>query len=321
MAESTGQVVVGVDADADAPTTAVIAAGAREATRLHLGLLLVHPLPASPPWLVGIEPPRAGGAPQLAQRLLDHLVEKTAAAHPGVVVHGILRSGSPAGALLAGSANAALILVAADARIRYGGLLAGPVTTQVAAHARTSVIVVPTSERRRPAGPAKVVVGIDGSRGSAEAVAFAFLQARARTAHLHAIHVWESSSWHGVTPNLMPAFTTGPLHTAADEMLREATVGGESTYPDVTVVREVLYGDNPVHALNNAAADADIVVVGARGGGGFGSLLLGSISDGLVRYATRTVVVVRDGRSPDRAERPGVGGSVGTESARQIGLY
>ncbi|MEU4471078.1 universal stress protein [Micromonospora sp. NPDC023888] len=196
MAESRGQVVVGVDADADAPTTAVIAAGAREATRLHLGLLLVHPLPASPPWLVGLEPPRAGGAPQLAQRLLDHLVEKTAAAHPGIVVRGILRSGSPASALLAGSAKAALILV--------------------------------------------------------------------------------------------------PLHTAADEMLREATVGGESTYPDVTVVRKVLYGDNPVRALNNAAADADIVVVGARGGGGIGSLLLGSISDGLVRYATRTVAVVRD---------------------------
>ncbi|MFI6235432.1 hypothetical protein ACIBD9_17890 [Micromonospora sp. NPDC050784] len=59
MAESTGQVVVGVDA----PTTAVIAAGAREATRLHLGRLLVHPLPASPPWLVSLVPPRAGGAP------------------------------------------------------------------------------------------------------------------------------------------------------------------------------------------------------------------------------------------------------------------
>ncbi|MFI6235433.1 hypothetical protein ACIBD9_17895 [Micromonospora sp. NPDC050784] len=44
----------------------------------------------------------------------------------GIVVHGILSSGSPTGALLAGSAKAALILVAADARIRYGGLLAGP---------------------------------------------------------------------------------------------------------------------------------------------------------------------------------------------------
>ncbi|MEU4338789.1 universal stress protein [Micromonospora lupini] len=295
MAEPKGQVVVGVDADADAATTAVIAAGAREATRLGVGLLLVHPLPASPPWLVGLEPPRTGGAPQLAQQLLEHMVEKTAAAHPGIVVHGILRSGSPAGALLAGAANAELILVAADARIRYGGLLAGPVSTQVAAHARTSVIVVPTSERSRPAGPAKVVVGIDGSRGSAEAVAFAFLQARARSAQLHAIHVWESSTWHGLKPNLMPAFTAGPLDAAADQMLREATVDGETAYPDVTVVRKVLYGDSPARALNNAVDDAALVVVGARGGGGFGSLLLGSISDGLLRYATRAVAVVRDG--------------------------
>ncbi|MFI6257009.1 universal stress protein [Micromonospora zamorensis] len=293
MAESKGQVVVVVDANAH--TTAVIAAGAREATRLHVGLLLVHPLPTSPPWLAGIVPPGAGGAPKLAQQLLEQMVEKTAAAHPGIVVQGILRSGSPAGALLAGSDNAELILVAADDRIRYGGLLAGPVSTQVAAHARTSVIVVPTSERPRSAGPAKVVVGIDGSRGSAEAVAFAFLQARARSAQLHAIHVWESPNWHGLKPDLMPAFTAGPLHAAADQMLYEATIDGEVTYPEVTVVRKVLYGDNPVRALINAADDAALVVVGARGGGGFGNLLLGSISDGLVRYATRMVAVVRDG--------------------------
>ncbi|MEU7587842.1 universal stress protein [Micromonospora sp. NPDC049230] len=151
---------------------------------------------------------------------------------------------------------------------------------------------------RRARHPAQGQLGGRAARllrqGSAQAVAFAFLQARARSAELHAIHVWESPTRHGRKPSLMPAIATGPLHTAGEQMLREATVDGESAYPDVTVVRKVLYGDTPVRALCNAADDAAMVVVGARGGGGFDDLLLGSISDGLVRYATRIVAVVRD---------------------------
>jgi nucleotide-binding universal stress UspA family protein len=76
-------------------------------------------------------------------------------------------------------------------------------------------------------------------------------------------------------------------------MLREATAPWEGRYPDVTVGHAVLRGENPVRALNDAGYGADLIVVGRRGNGGFDELLLGSVSDGLVRYSRRTVAVVR----------------------------
>ncbi|WP_460492611.1 universal stress protein [Dactylosporangium cerinum] len=131
-----------------------------------------------------------------------------------------------------------------------------------------------------------VVVGVDGSSGSADAVAFAFDEARARGARLEAVYVWElPAPGNGTRP--------GPLQAAADRMLHEATAPWQDKYPDVAVVHDTVRGDNPVRALNDAADGADLIVVGRRGNGGFDGLLLGSVSDGLVRYSRRTVAVIR----------------------------
>jgi nucleotide-binding universal stress UspA family protein len=63
-------------------------------------------------------------------------------------------------------------------------------------------------------------------------------------------------------------------------------------YPDVSVVRQVLPG-TPRAALLSAAAEAQLLVVGARGRGGFDEMSLGSIAQAVLLYAPGPVAVVR----------------------------
>jgi nucleotide-binding universal stress UspA family protein len=81
-------------------------------------------------------------------------------------------------------------------------------------------------------------------------------------------------------------------------MLHDATADWQDKYPDVPVIHTVIRGDNPVRALNDTTDATDLVVVGARGLGGFPTLALGSVSDGLVRYAHRQIAVARTTGDP-----------------------
>jgi nucleotide-binding universal stress UspA family protein len=295
MTDTLGPVVVGIDGatQATAGDVAAIRVGAWEATRRHVGLHLVHSFQLVPPW-ADADLDTADRPAERARDALQHLVERTALAHPALAVTGVVSGGSPGNALIVASGMASLVVVSADSRVHYGGLLAGLVSIQVAAHARTPVIVVPASDRRPdPIADRRVVVGVDGSPGSADAVAFAVEEAWARDATLHAVYVWEWPTRHGLRPLFEHAADVAGLQAAADRMLREATALWEDKYPDVVVVRDAVHGDNPIRALNDAGAGADLIVVGARGHGGFATLLLGSVADGLVRYSAHTVAVAR----------------------------
>lgn len=286
MTRTQAMIVVGVEgvARSEGGDNAAIELGAWEAARRHVGLHLVHGHQAPPGWQL---PGVADDALIGSRQMLARIVERTSVAHPDVAVTGAVHSGGLACAITDASAGAGLAVVTADSRVRYGGLLAGLVSIQVVAHTRTSAIVVsPPSPHPRTATAARVVVGVDGSPGSMDAVAFAFEEADARGARLDAIYVWEPPAPDRDTESC-------PLHAAADRMLRAATAPWEGKYPDVTVGHDIVRGDNPVRALNDAADGAALVVVGRRGNGGFGDLLLGSVSDGLVRYSRRTVAVVR----------------------------
>jgi nucleotide-binding universal stress UspA family protein len=285
MTRTEAVIVVGVEGAtrSEAGDIAAIELGAWEAARRHVGLHLVHGRQATPSWL---RSGAADGALGQTRRMLDRIVDRTAVAHPDISVTGTVDSGSLALAITAASAAGGLAIVTADSRIRHGGLLSGLVSIQVVTHAWTSVLVVsPLDPRAPPAIGARVVVGVDGSSGSADAVVFAFDEARARDARLDAIYVWEP-------PMSDRDVGCGPLRAVAQRMLHEATAPWEDKYPDVAVVHDTVHGDNPVRALNDAAHGTDLIVVGRRGNGGFRGLLLGSVSDGLVRYSRRTVAVV-----------------------------
>jgi len=136
---------------------------------------------------------------------------------------------------------------------------------------------------------ARIVVGVDGSKESQRALDWAVDEARLRDATLHVVH-----AWHIPQPDPYLPVVLGPevFESSARTLLREAVAGLEAD-PEAPVVEAQLVCGSAVQALLQAAADADLLVVGSHGRGGFAGMLLGSVSQHLIHHATGPVVVVR----------------------------
>jgi nucleotide-binding universal stress UspA family protein len=139
-----------------------------------------------------------------------------------------------------------------------------------------------------------IVVGVDGSAASQEALEWAVKHAALEHAPLTvlAVHEVAASAWTG-NPILLPEDRPEEEHArqAAQEIVNKliSDLGGGA--PESVTVRGVSGAPAPI--LIEASADADLVVVGSRGAGGFANLLTGSVSSKVVNHAACPVVVVR----------------------------
>lgn len=142
--------------------------------------------------------------------------------------------------------------------------------------------------RRAP----RVVVGVDGSPNSVTALRFAAEEARLRHAELHVVHAW---NYNPAPPAFAPMPSLGPSvveqEESAGHVLSACVAEALGDSPDVTVV-ETLVNAPAAEALRDAAAGADLLVVGARGHTGFIGAVLGSIAVTVVKHAPCPVVVV-----------------------------
>jgi nucleotide-binding universal stress UspA family protein len=144
----------------------------------------------------------------------------------------------------------------------------------------------------------KITVGVDGSESSVRALHWAADEARRRDAVLEVV-----TTWHTPVLATIPTFGVQP---PADQLTEEARKGllellhgeGVTSESGVTVLERVVEG-SAASVLIDASADADLLVIGSRGRGGFAGLLLGSVSHAVVSHARCPVVVVppedRDG--------------------------
>lgn len=133
-----------------------------------------------------------------------------------------------------------------------------------------------------------IVVGIDGSDASKLALRWAVDEARLRKAAVRAVHVWQypaSAAWAGMFVDFYDE-----LARASVDFLEQAMAETVQD-TDVQIERRVVCG-LPAASLVDASADADMLVVGSRGLGGFKGLLLGSVSHQCIHHATCPVVVV-----------------------------
>ena len=138
-----------------------------------------------------------------------------------------------------------------------------------------------------------ITVGVDGSEQSRRALEWAVREAGLRGAALIvlAVHQVASNHWTG-NPELYPADqpATEAIRRAAEDAVRTAVSQAGEPGPASVTVRAV--SGLPARELVGASSDADLVVVGARGGGGFAKLLLGSVSNQVVSHAACPVVVI-----------------------------
>ncbi|MEU8649430.1 universal stress protein [Streptomyces sp. NPDC048737] len=287
-----GLVVVGVDG---AETSlAAVEAAAREARARGAGLRIVHafiwPAMHVPTGPSPLGPPE-GGIRNAVDRLTAEAVERARATAPEVDVRHAVVSGEPLTVLEAQSREAELVVVGSRGMGGFVGLLVGSTAVHLAAHGRCPVLVV--REPARADGP--VVVGVDGSAAGRRAVDFAFAEAELRKAPLMALHAW--TTWNAPLPpppdaSQPYANPPGALASEEERLLSEALAGCRERWPDVVVDHRVVHG-GAREALIEASRSAQLVVVAARGRGGFTGLLLGSVSQALLHHAHCPVAVVR----------------------------
>jgi nucleotide-binding universal stress UspA family protein len=138
-----------------------------------------------------------------------------------------------------------------------------------------------------------IIVGVDGSCHSRSALQWAVSEAAARHAPLTVLTVYQAAagSWGGTIPYPDDTEITRKLREEVQQeteaVLHE--LDAASRPPSVTV--HAVTG-LPAEELLAAAAGADMLVVGARGGGGFSRLLLGSVTTHVTHHAPCPVVVI-----------------------------
>lgn len=139
-----------------------------------------------------------------------------------------------------------------------------------------------------------ILVGHDGSECAQEALRWAAALAHRAHLDLHVLRAWSMTS--APRPRTWQAGYVPPMTDFEAAVLDEvrAHVAAAALHPDVRVTCHAAHR-SPAKALIETAEGADLLVVGARGRGGFGGLLLGSIGDQVVHHAPCPVTVVRAG--------------------------
>ncbi|MGW6505759.1 universal stress protein, partial [Nonomuraea angiospora] len=156
----------------------------------------------------------------------------------------------------------------------------------VAGHVPCPVVVVRGA--RRPVFQ-EVVVGVDDSPQCEPALAYAFEQAKLRGSTLRVVHAWQLPV-HAFAPEI--AYDMDEIRTAQHQLVRDRVKIFSDDHPEVKVVEDV-QSAHPVEALTDASERADLLVVGSHGRGAVGSMLLGSVSRGVLHHAHCPVAVVR----------------------------
>lgn len=231
-------------------------------------------------------------------KLGDTLVAETLAdlaeSHPDLDIRTDVVIAQPVPALVGESENAALMVLGSRGLGGFKGMLIGSTAVALAAHGRCPVAVV---RGRTPDGDpptdGPVVVGVDGSSASAAAVALAFEEASLRGTDLVAVHTFaDALSEYAFAYPRQSALDWTAMETKPREMLAERLAGWQEKYPDVAVNR-VVVRDHPASELLERSEDAQLLVVGSRGRGGFAGMVLGSTSQALIYHATCPLLVAR----------------------------
>lgn len=288
-------VVVGVDGSSRA--MAAVRWAAAEARRRDVPLRIVHGDVSSLVYLpelptVPLPHSYRQAVRSQAEKWLQQAEEAAAGENLGITIETRMSTGSGSAVLIRESQTAQLVVVGSRGLGGFSGLIVGSVAVSLSTHGHCPVVVVRGELEDVEYAGRPVVVGVDGSRGGDAALDWAFQAAAAREVELIALHTWHEITTDDAWVRLQADPGSAGVQSDEERLLAEFMAGWSETYPEVRVHQRVVH-DKAGRALLDQARHAQLVVVGARGRGGFAGLLLGSTSHTLIFHAACPVAVVR----------------------------
>ena len=228
--------------------------------------------------------------------VLDQAISSVPELRGDKPVHRVAMQADAAAALVQAAAHADLLVVGSRGHGGFVGLLLGSVSHWSVNHAPCPVAVIPPAWEGDRSG--RIVVGVDGSAPSYEALHWAVDEAARRGSALDVVHAYGYQQLiapfgpvTGGDPDQVRATSLAML----EQMMADAL---QRTDGEPRAVELIPVAAGSAEALLEVSAGADLLVVGSRGRGGFRRLLLGSVSQQCVHHTPCPVVVVRPSAAP-----------------------
>lgn len=289
MTDGPTGILVGVDGSPD--SEAAIRWATREALLRDQPIRLLHAIaPVVVTWPVAyLEASYVDAMEANGREILDH-AKKTVQAAAGdktapAIETQVAHSAAPP-ALVTASRDACMTVSGNRGLGAIGRAFLGSVSSALLHHGRGPIAIVRTEDDRPGDDTARVLLGVDGSPASEDATALAFEEASRRGVGLVALHAWSDVGFPFIEGDWERYDESG------HRILAERLAGWQERYPDVQVERRIV-ADEPARRLVEASEQAQLVVVGSRGRGGFKSLVLGSVAAKVAQAAEAPVIVVR----------------------------
>lgn len=227
-----------------------------------------------------------------AENIVASCAERATLLHPDVKVSAEVLPEDTVTALLEQSREAFAVVTGPRGRGAFAETLLGSVSLAVAARAVSPVVVVRGGESNRAGALGRVILAVGDLVEGSVAVRFAFREARARDAALHAVRSWRRPAHPHAGQSLLEREATGLIYEEqAAGVLSEVLDQVEREHDDIAVHREVIEG--PAHrVLLDVSEQADLLVVGALQRRDHTGMQLGRVSHAVLHRSACPVVIV-----------------------------
>lgn len=216
---------------------------------------------------------------------------KVALSDYALEIETIVEPGDPTAVLVEASKTAGLVVIGTRGQGGFADRLLGSTSASLPAHGHCPVVVVPRNVRNLNFLPVtRIVVGVDGSHGAAASLHAAFSEAKIWEAELTAVEAVPMGGTAGFLAWLPAAVDREAILMEVREELRK-TCGELSEEYQYPVHSHVMDG-TPTAVLTEFSTAVELVVVGAKGKGGFAGMIMGSTSQSVLAYSYCPILVI-----------------------------